>query len=342
MRVLVGFSGGLDSMMTAALLKEAGHTVEGAIVSMHAHTDLFGARDAAEALGIPLHVIDARAAFAQHVVQNFTSEYAAARTPNPCIRCNRYVKIGALADYAAANGFDRFATGHYARVVEHAGRFCVSVARDKKKDQSYVLWMLPQEMLSRMLTPLGDYEKQDVRAMAADRGFAVADKPESQDICFVPDGDYAAFVTHRIGAPVPGEFVTADGRVVGTHKGLLHYTRGQRKRLGIALGEPVFITDMDPDTNRITVAPARELACDGFTCTDPVFSGISPQENGASLACLVQLRYNAPLRPVTAFFDESGVTARFSSPIPVIPTPGQSAVFYDTDGHVLFGALCEK
>lgn len=342
MRVLVGFSGGLDSMMTASLLKEAGHTVEGAIVFMHEHTDLSGAEQAAQALGIPLHVIDARAAFERQVIQNFTSEYAAARTPNPCIRCNRFVKIGALADYAAAHGFDRFATGHYARVVEHAGRFCVSVARDKKKDQSYVLWMLPQEMLSRMLTPLGEYEKQEIRAMAAARGFAVADKPESQDICFVPDGDYAAFVTAHIGAPALGEFVTADGRVVGAHKGLLHYTRGQRKRLGIALGEPVFITDMDPATNRITIATARDLACEGFVCTAPVFGGIPPQENGTALACLVQLRYNAPLRPVTAIFDESGVTARFSQPIPVIPTPGQSAVFYDTDGHVLFGALCER
>lgn len=342
MRVLVGFSGGLDSMMTASLLLDAGHTVEGAIVAMHDHTDLSGARSAAEALSIPLHVIDARDQFACHVIDNFTAEYAAARTPNPCIRCNRYVKIGALADYAAANGFDRFATGHYARVVERAGRFCVSVARDKKKDQSYVLWMLTQDMLSRMLTPLGDYEKSEIRAMARARGFAVAEQAESQDICFVPDGDYASFVTARLGAPASGEFVTADGTVVGTHKGLLHYTYGQRKRLGIALGEPVFITHMDPVTNRITVAPARELACDGFVCSDPVFSGIPPQDAGASLSCLVQLRYNAPLRPVTVCFDKNGITARFSSPIPVIPTPGQSAVFYDTDGHVLLGAVCVR
>lgn len=342
MRVLVGFSGGLDSMMCATLLLAAGHTVEGAIVSMHDHTDLAGARAAADALSIPLHVIDARDAFERHVIDNFTAEYAAARTPNPCIRCNRYVKIGALADYAAAHGFDRFATGHYARIQEHAGRFCVAVARDKKKDQSYVLWMLTQDMLSCMLTPLGDYEKTEIRAMAAARGFAVADAPESQDICFVPDGDYAAFVTDRIGAPEAGEFVTADGKVVGKHKGLLHYTYGQRKRLGIALGEPVFITAMDPATRRITVAPARELACSKFVCTDPVFGALPPQETGTSIDCLVQLRYNAPLRPVQITFDETGVTGRFSFPIPVIPTPGQSAVFYDTEGHLLLGAICAQ
>lgn len=338
MRVLVGFSGGLDSMMTAALLLEAGHTVEGAVVSMHEHTDLSGAQAAAEVLGIPLHVIDARAAFSRYVIDDFTAEYGAARTPNPCIRCNRYVKIGALADYASACGFDRFATGHYARITTLGDRFCVARAKDEKKDQSYVLWMLEQAQLARMLTPLATYEKSQIRAMAAARGFAVAEQAESQDICFLPDGNYAAFVEARLGPATPGAFVTRDGTVVGQHKGLLHYTYGQRKRLGIALGQPVFVCDMDTATNRITVAPASELSCHTFTATDPVFSGLAPQPDGASFACLVRIRYNAPLLPVTVTFADGRITGQFPSPYPVIPTPGQSAVFYDEAGHVLLGA----
>ena len=339
MRILVGFSGGLDSMMTAALLLDAGHTVEGAVVQMHTHTDTAGAKDAAATLGIPLHEIDATATFTREVIDNFVAEYKAARTPNPCVRCNRFVKIGALADFATRNGFDGFATGHYARIVRHNGRFASARAKDAKKDQSYMLWQLSQEMLAAFHTPLADYDKETLRAMARARGFAVADKPESQDICFLPDGGYADFIAARAGESPCGNFVLTDGTVVGKHRGLLHYTVGQRKGLGIALGEPMFVTALRADTNEVVLAPAGQAKTQVFSVSDCVWSGITATDVSAPHACFVALRYHAPLLPAVVQSVGDTVTITLDEPTTRAVTPGQSAVCYNADGMVLFGGL---
>ena len=338
MKVLLGMSGGLDSTYAARVLLDAGHTVAGAVLVMHDYTETREARESAASLGIPLYEIDCRAGFDAAVVAPFCAAYLSGKTPNPCILCNERVKFRYLFEAMRELGFDRIATGHYARIEEKDGRFAVCRARDERKDQSYVLYRLSQEQLSHLLTPLSDYEKADVRALAAAADLAAADRAESMEICFLPDGNYPAYITDRFGAPPAGDFIATDGRVLGRHRGILHYTVGQRKGLGIALGERMFVSHIDPVANTVTLSRDAERGSLRFTVTDPVFSGISPRDEGQG-RFTVKLRYLAPPVPVTVRFEGGRVQATLDTPAPAL-TPGQSAVFYEGD-RVAFGGFIE-
>lgn len=336
MKILLGMSGGLDSTYAARILLDAGHTVEGAVLIMHDHTELREARESAASLGIPLQEIDCRAGFDDAVVLPFCTEYLAGRTPNPCILCNERVKFRFLYEQMCARGFDRIATGHYARIEEKDGRYAVCRARDGKKDQSYVLYRLPQTILSHLLTPLSDYEKEQVRTAAREGGLTAADRAESMEICFLPDGGYPAYIESRFGRVEEGDFIDTDGRVLGRHRGILHYTVGQRKGLGIALGERMFVSRIDPQTNTVTLSRDAERGTREFLVGDTVFSGIPPQDEGEG-RFTVKLRYLAPSVPATARFHGGQIRVTLDAPVAAV-TAGQSAVFYDGD-RVAFGGF---
>ena len=341
MRILLGMSGGLDSSFSALKLKEEGHSVEGAVLIMHDYTELDSARAAAHEVGIVLHEIDCRSLFEEKVIPDFIEQYKNGRTPNPCIVCNREVKFRALFDFAEKMGFDKIATGHYAKIKssENGGKAVICRAYDVRKDQSYMLWRLPSEIIDKLMFPLSELSKEEIREEALKRGLSAADRKDSQEICFIPSGDYGAYIEERIGKSEEGDFVDVEGNVLGRHKGILHYTVGQRKGLGIALGSRAFITDIDPKTNRITLSfSAKET--DSFTVSNIVFSGIEEKKAGDCLELFVKVRYQAP--PVFAKVqfnssDNARVTLTGSAKS---VTSGQSAVFYD--GEVLaFGGFID-
>lgn len=342
MRILLGMSGGLDSTYAAMKLCEEGHTVEGALLLMHPYTDIAAAQESANALGTPLHIIDCRERFESTVVPHFMDEYLAARTPNPCIVCNSDVKFRVLCDFARKNGFDRIATGHYARVAELTDggerRYAISRSADPAKDQSYVLWRLPQDILSVLCFPLCDSVKSEVKADAGRLGLAAAEREESQEICFIPSGDYAEYIEARRGKSLPGDFVDSDGRVLGKHNGIIRYTVGQRKGLGIALGARAFVTDIDPETNKITLS-FEAKSTDRVLVTDIVFSGMRKPCGPCERELFVKLRYLAPpVRAKVNFFCDSMASIELSVPVRSV-TPGQSAVFYDNDSVVAGGFI---
>ncbi len=339
MRILVGISGGVDSACAALELMRSGHTVEGAILKMHEYSDIDGAMRVAEALGIPLHVIDATESFNNIIKENLADEYLAGRTPNPCILCNEKVKFKGLYDFAVEQGFDRIATGHYARIVKCTDRFAVAAASDGRKDQSYMLYRLPQEILSMLLLPLSDVEKSEVRALAADAGIPVADKKDSQEICFLPNGGHAEFIEERRGICPKGDFISPDGVALGRHNGIIRYTVGQRKGLGIALGERVFVTDINPVDNTVTLSPTM-IGREEITVDSLVFSGLETLAEGDEIQLTVRLRYSAPRIPTRVTMLHGGV-ARLEFDTPVTASPGQSAVLYDGD-TVLFGGFIRR
>lgn len=337
MKILIGLSGGLDSTYAALFLKENGHDVTGASVIMHEHTDTAGAREAAETAGIPYIEIDCRDKFREKVIGNFINEYMNARTPNPCIMCNPNVKFGSLCEYAAENGFDRVSTGHYASVINENGRYFIRRGSDAGKDQSYVLWGLTQTQLSMLYFPLAEMKKSDIREEAAKRGLEVADAPESQEICFIPDNDYVGYIERATGITFPeGNFVDGNGNVLGKHKGLIRYTVGQRKGLGIALGQPMFVSKLDPDANTVTLVPSGSEYSDGMTVGNLNFMKMPPCCDG-TVKTSVRVRYSHAETPCTVIFDGDHAKVTFDKPVRAV-TPGQSAVFYDGD-DLLFGGI---
>lgn len=332
MRILLGMSGGLDSTFSALKLKEEGHSVEGAVLIMHDYTELESARSAARGIGIPLHEIDCRDLFEKTVIPDFIEQYRSGRTPNPCVVCNREVKFRVLLEYALKNGFDKIATGHYAKIksLGNDGKTVICRAEDTKKDQSYMLWRLSSEMIEHLILPLSELTKEEIRAMASDRGLFAADKKDSQEICFIPSGDYGAYIEDKCGKSEEGDFVDADGNVLGRHKGIVHYTVGQRKGLGIALGSRAFITDIDRETNKITLSFSAKETTE-FTVSDIVFSGIDKKKTGDVCDLLVKVRYQAPPVPAQIeFLPDSKARVTLLSPAKSV-TGGQSAVFYDGD-----------
>ena len=338
MKILIGISGGVDSTYAALKLMEEGHTVVGAVLEMHAHTDTDAATAAAERLGIPLVKIDCTSAFENIIKTYFVDEYAKGRTPNPCILCNPEVKFRFLADYARANGFDKIATGHYARIIEKDGRFAVARAKDSTKDQTYMLYRLPQDILEILIFPLADCIKTEVKEIAAARGIIEADVKESQEICFIPDNDYRSFVEDRLGKFPEGNFVSEDGKILGTHRGIISYTVGQRKGLGISLGQRVFVSRIDPATNEITLSdPDKTTAC--FEASSLVYSGISKLAVGQSIRADVKIRYRATptSATVTAIADDK-VLIEIDNPVGLV-APGQSVVVYDGDDVLLGGFI---
>ena len=345
MKALVAMSGGVDSSVAAALTLQAGYECIGLTMLLHSAVTAGGCGTSAEAedaarvaasLGFDHQVLDCTEQFSNAVIDRFVTAYEQGRTPNPCIDCNRYLKFGHLHQVARQLGCDKVVTGHYARIVFENGRWLLKKGKDPRKDQSYVLYFLSQEQLAHTLLPLGDTDgKEQVRALAAKLSLPTAQKPDSQDICFVPDGDYAAFIRNYTGkAYPPGDFVTPDGQVLGRHKGLIHYTIGQRRGLGLALPWPGYVTHKNLAENQVVVAPREGLLCDAVTAGK--LNWIAFDTLPSTFHCMAATRYQAPEVPCTVTVTDDTARVFFDSP-QKRPAPGQSIVFYDGD-IVLGGA----
>lgn len=331
-RVLVAVSGGVDSAVAVHLLRQQGYEVEGIILEFSPvhKAAVEQAKVVAEQLGIRLHVRECHREFEQNVILPFCREYKAGRTPNPCILCNPSTKFGLICQAAKEMGFDFIATGHYARIDHQAdGTAVLQKSSCLERDQSYMLYRLSQEQLAMLLLPLEGLEKPQVRQIARQLGLVCADAPDSQEICWLPDGDYAAFIEQTLGKSEPGDFVSPDGQVCGRHKGLLHYTVGQRKHLGVALGYPVFIKEIDPEQNRIYLACTGEEYAGGVLLTDCVIQPNPWLSAGQKTApVLVKVRSRAPDAPATVtLLDDGRAQVVFDTPQRA-PAPGQSCVIY--------------
>lgn len=355
--VAVGMSGGVDSSLAAALLKEQGYTVVGLTMKIYGgeltslssrghacygpgeDEDIEVTAEVADHLDIPLHVIDLHAEYREHVLCHFTGEYLAGRTPNPCTRCNPLLKFGFLIDKARSTGinFDFFATGHYVRVCrdEPNNRFVLKKARDERKDQSYFLYALPPELLEQLLFPLGDMSKPDVRSLAHEYQLPVSARPESQD--FIEGGAYGdLFDSADI---KPGPILDANGQQLGEHHGIIHYTIGQRRGIGIAHSEPLYVTGIDAAHNALTVGPRADLFSQGLAGTE--LRLVSTDELYPGQAVQARIRHNhKPAAATIEACNKSTVTIGFEQP-QLSVTPGQAVVLYDDD-IVLGGAVIEK
>lgn len=338
MKTLIGMSGGVDSAVTAALVsresESAGITLklydgDQADLIEKFNREAQDAADVCKKLGISHTTLDLKGDFYNLVIKHFIDEYIAGRTPNPCIQCNIHIKFGAMLDYAKANGFDSIATGHYARVEKCGERYLLKKALDNTKDQSYVLYGLTQNQLSRTNLPLGDYTKAEAREIAADMNLCVARKSDSQDICFVPDGDYATFIEQNTGINfAAGDYLDLEGKVLGRHKGVIHYTIGQRKGLGIALGKHAFVLDKNADTNVVTLGDEEHLF---YKQVEVGGVNIIAAESLDGIRAAGKLRYRHTEQPCV--IHETGkdtVILEFDTPQRA-PSPGQAAVFYDGD-----------
>ena len=338
-RILLGMSGGIDSTYAVTELRGRGYEVVGAFLKMTEESDVDSAVRAAEALNVPLTVVDCTERFRDIVIGNFLSEYAAARTPNPCIVCNRFVKIAALCETAKEMGIPTVATGHYADVGfdEETKRYYIRKGADPKKDQSYMLWRLTQEQLASVLFPLNGLMKADIKAKAKEMALPNADAAESQEICFIPSDDYVSYIEERLGKFPRGAFKDDSGKTVGTHEGIIHYTIGQRKGLGLSLGKPAFVTAIDPEANTVCVTvDEKKIFTDRLTCHSLNFMAIAPGDY-EELSGEGKVRYAA--RPERARARICGDRAEifFDRPVRAV-TPGQSVVFYDGD-KILFGGM---
>lgn len=334
-------SGGIDSTYAATELRSRGYEVVGAFLKMTEDSDVASAIRAAEALNVPLTVVDCTARFRDIVIGNFLSEYAAARTPNPCIVCNRFVKIAALCETAKEMGIPKVATGHYTDVGfdESSGRYYIRKAADPRKDQSYMLWRLTQDQLAVLTFPLNSLLKSEIKMKAKEMALPNADAPESQEICFVPDDDYVSYIEERLGKFPKGAFVDDGGKNVGMHNGIIHYTLGQRKGLGIALGKPAFVAAIDPEANTVSVTTDEsKIFSDRLVCTDLNFMALAPGDY-ENLSVEGKVRYAAKPERAGVTVRDGRAEVRFERPVRAI-TPGQSVVFYDGD-KILFGGMIE-
>ena len=359
-KVVCAMSGGVDSSVAAALLLERGYDVVGCFMRLGnpdgvkvAETcdsagkrhkqgccsvnDAADARRVADGLGIPLYVLNFQKDFGR-VIDYFEAEYAAGRTPNPCVRCNDWLKFGRLAEYAAAVGADFVASGHYARVED--GRLLRGV--DRAKDQSYVLFGVPRDHLARMLLPVGGFEKPAIRGMAEELDLPVFDKPDSQEICFVPDQDYAGLLERRRGRAFDrGEVVTVGGEVVGEHAGFQRYTIGQRRGLRLALGRPVYVVGTDPQRNRVVVGDKADLLSAGLVAGQANFLTDAAARAFDGLRCAAKVRYNADPVPATLYrAGDDRIRVAFDAPQSAV-APGQAVVCYDGDA-VLCGGWIDR
>ncbi len=352
---MVGMSGGVDSSVAAYLLREAGYEVIGATMQIWQEEAreiqeenggccgldaVEDARRVASLLGIPYYVMNFREEFQKRVIDYFMEEYLRGRTPNPCIACNRYVKWESLLQRSLEIGADYIATGHYARVEQLPnGRYSIRKSKTAAKDQTYALYNLTQEQLRHTLMPVGAYTKEEIRQIAEEIGLRVAHKPDSMEICFVPDGDYAGFISKNSGRQIPeGNFVTADGAIVGRHKGITHYTVGQRKGLGLSMGRPVFVTEIRPDTNEVVVGDSAEVFSKRLLCDRLNFMGIADLDG--ELEVTAKIRYNHQgAKAVVRRLEEDLAEVLFEEPVRAV-TPGQAVVFYDGE-YVLGGGTIQ-
>ncbi len=358
-KVVVGLSGGVDSAVTAYLLKEAGYDVVGVTLRTWVDSEtevskcceMEDARRISMKLGIPYHIQNVGKDFCRYVTTPFVEDYINGKTPSPCVGCNRYVKFEGMLYVANLLGAEYIATGHYAKPVRLPnGRYTV-MHTATQKDQTYMLYKLTQEQLSRSLMPLADYTKEDVRQIARDAGIPVADKSDSQELCFVEDGCYPEYVTQRakevfadsydrIAARLSaGHFVDTQGNVLGEHKGIIHYTIGQRKGLGLAFGHPVYVKEIRPETNEVVLSEEEELFTKKVICTDLNFLSIPDLPAGEEFPAKVKIRYrHGGEKAVLQRLEDGNLKILFEEPVRA-STPGQSAVFYDEEGYVIGGGV---
>ena len=350
-KVVVGMSGGVDSSVAAWLLKEQGYDVIGVTMQIWQDEDnvvqeenggccglsaVDDARRVAASIGIPYYVMNFKDEFKKTVIDYFTEEYLNGRTPNPCIACNRYVKWEALLQRSLSIGADYIATGHYARIDRLPnGRYAIRRSATLAKDQTYALYNLTQEQLAHTLMPVGEYSKDRIREMADEIGLMVAHKPDSQDICFVPDGDYASFIEETTDHPLPeGNFVSPDGKILGRHKGIIHYTVGQRKGLGLALGYPAFVLEIRPEINEVVIGTYDESLT--HTVRADHLNFMSVEDLTEPMRVFAKIRYNHKGAWCTVEkTGEDEITCTFDEPIRAA-TPGQAVVLYDGE-YVLGG-----
>lgn len=360
-RVLIGMSGGIDSTVVAILLLEQGYELVGATFrtfdppiayldnsspkSCASEQSIIDAQEMAQKLGFEHHILDFRDTFRKYVIENFVNEYAHGRTPNPCVMCNSHIKWGKLMQAAELYGCDYIATGHYAQIAEHRGHLYLKNAVDTAKDQTYFLWMLTEENLRRTLFPLGGLTKAEVRQIALDHGFeALSKKEESQDICFIPNNDYRSFLAaHGVSVP-KGEYIDASGKILGMHQGYCHYTIGQRKGLGIALGSPKFVTKIDASTNHVTLGEREDLLTQKAKIADVRIRDWDWLKESPKV--MARIRYKSPAveaqlsleaSPSSNDFDVN--TINFTTPVWGV-TPGQSLVIYK-DNLVVGGGIIQ-
>ena len=298
------------------------------------------ARRVARDIGIPYYVMNFRDEFKDKVIDYFVNEYVQARTPNPCIACNRYVKWESLLERSMMLGADYIATGHYARIEKlENGRYALRMSKTSAKDQTYALYNLTQDQLSRTLMPVGDYEKDEIREIAKKFNLRVANKPDSQEICFVPDKDYAGFIEETTGIkPEAGNFINVSGEILGRHKGISHYTVGQRRGLGIALGYPIFVKEIRAKSNEIVLGSDEEVYSDRLTANKMNWMSIGGIGAGETLRARAKIRYSHKGEYCTVkSCGEEGIKVCFDKPVRAA-TPGQAVVFYDEEGYVIGGA----
>lgn len=345
-KVVIGMSGGVDSSVAASLLKQQGYDVVG--VTMQIWQDeadyvqeenggccglsaVDDARRVANQLGIPYYVMNFKDSFKNNVIDYFIQDYLDGKTPNPCIACNRYVKWESLLKRSLDIGADYIATGHYARIVQlENGRYALKKSATAAKDQTYALYNLTQYQLAHTLMPVGEYTKDQIREMAKDINLRVANKPDSQEICFIPDNNYAGFIEETTGMEIkPGNFVDMDGNVLGQHKGIIHYTVGQRKGLNLSLGKPAFVVEIRPETNEVVIGDNQDVFHDTLYAEKLNFMSIPDLEG--QLKVTGKIRYSHQGAPCT--IEKAGddlVKVVFDEPVRAI-TPGQAVVFYDGD-----------
>jgi len=345
-KVVIGMSGGVDSSVAAFLLKKQGYDVVG--VTMQIWQDeasyvqeenggccglsaVDDARRVANQIGIPYYVMNFKDSFKENVIDYFVQDYLDGKTPNPCIACNRHVKWESLLKRSLDIGADYIATGHYARIVQlENGRWALKKSATAAKDQTYALYNLTQHQLSHTLMPVGEYTKDEIREIAKEINLRIANKPDSQEICFIPDNNYAGFIEESTGKKsVPGNFIDMQGNVIGTHKGIIHYTIGQRKGLNLALGKPAFVVEIRPETNEVVIGDNQDVFYDTLYANQLNFMSI--EELDGTMKVVGKIRYSHQGAPCTVEkVDKDIVKVVFDEPVRAI-TPGQAVVFYDGD-----------
>lgn len=339
-KVLLEMSGGLDSSAAAIVLQDQGYDVLGVMMRLHDSeafdTDLQIAKEVTKRLDIDFHVIDFRERFKKEVINYFVNTYKEAKTPNPCIICNQKMKFGAIFDVAKKLSYDKIATGHYARIVRVANIFELHKAKDSTKDQSYVLHFLDQDKLSKIIFPLGEHTKTEVRQIAREAGLPCADKEESMDICFVDNKTYPEFIMENSDYnPEPGNVVNASGDILGKHNGLINYTIGQRKGLGLAFSEPMYVLSLDKAKNEVVLGTKDETFTNVVNVSN--FSWVSGKAPSEKFKCQAKLRYRQKPRDCIVSLNETGVQLEYPEGIDSV-TPGQFAVLYDGN-KVLGGGI---